>query len=284
MEYTISVIVPAYNEERSIAGTVSRIKKAMEGAGLDYELVVVDDGSKDSTGKILAKAEGIKVITHEVNLGYGASIKDGIRRSGGELIVITDADGTYPVDEIPKLVESMPDYDMVVGVRDKKNVPLVRRPAKLFLSLMANFLSAKRIPDLNSGLRVFRRELAEKFWNLFPDGFSFTTTITMAALTNSYRVKFTPIRYFKREGKSSIHPIRDTVGFFQLIFRLSLYFNPLKVFIPLSLLFFIAAVLRALRDVFSSADQHIGNLAIVLFFMSFQLFFFGLIADIINKK
>ena len=147
---------------------------------------------------------------------------------------------------------------------------------------MASFLAGKYIPDLNSGLRVFRKEIALKYWNLFPQRFSFTSTLTMIGLTKGYDVKFVPIPYYKRKGKSYIRPIKDTSKFFKLIFKLALYFNPVRFFMPLSIFFLLLAVLKGVRDF--AINGYIGNLALVFFFMSFQIIFFGLIAEIISKK
>lgn len=284
MKPKISIVVPVYNEERAIANTISEIHKVMSKVKDKYEVIAVNDGSRDGTSKILSKVKNIVLIDRKVNKGYGASLKEGIKTAQGEYIVITDADGTYPIKDIPKLLKHSKDYDMVVGARSTKNIPFMRKPAKFVINNLANFLSGYRIPDLNSGLRVFRKDLCLKFWKLYPEGFSFTSTITMASLTNGYSVKYIPIDYYKRQGTSSIHPIKDTIGFLSLISRLSLYFNPLKVFLPLSAVFFIFSLARATRDYIVTVDNHIGNLALLLFFMSFQLFFFGLLADIINKK
>ena len=155
--------------------------------------------------------------------------------------MITDADGTYPVEEIPSLLKWTDRYDMVVGARTGEivKIPFLRRPAKWFLRKLASYLAKTKIPDLNSGLRVFKKDIALKYWKLFPDGFSFTSTITMACLTNNYDVKYIPINYYKREGKSTIHPIRDFIGFNNLLLRLVIHFSPLRVFIPFALLLFL---------------------------------------------
>jgi len=284
MKNFVSIVIPVYNEERAIAPTISKIKQVMSTTKWKYEIIAVNDGSRDRSVNILKKISGIKLISHGRNRGYGSSLKTGIRHAESEQILITDADGTYPLETIPRLLEQSAHYDMVIGARDKKKIPLVRRPAKWVIGQFANFLTGHKIPDLNSGLRIFNKELAMQFWSLYPEGFSFTTTITMAFLTSRYEVRFSPITYHERKGRSSIHPIRDTIGFIQLVFRLTLYFNPLKVFLPLAGIFFVLAAARAIRDILVTPEITIGSLAIILFVMSFQLFFFGLIADIINKK
>jgi len=247
----VSVVIPVYNEQESIASTITRVKHVMAKQGMEYEILAINDGSTDKTDKILSGIKGITVVRHDNNKGYGASIKTGMREAKGDYILITDADGTYPIEEIPNLLKHIPRYDMVVGVRDKTGVPFFRRPAKWFINSLANFLTRTKIPDLNSGMRVFKKSVAMDYWKLYPQGFSFTTTSTMAFLTNGYEVKFVPISYFKRQGKSTIHPIKDTVGFIQLVLRLTLHFNPLRFFMPAFLILLVLGIIRAIRDVLS---------------------------------
>ena len=283
MNDLISVVVPVFNEERAVASTIKHLKEVMDKSGYDYEVIAVNDGSKDRSQEILNKINGIKVINHPYNLGYSASLKDGIKHAKGNYILITDADGTYPIKEVPNLLEHIDKYDMVVGERRKENVPLLRRPAKSIISKLANFVSGKKIPDINCGLRIFKKDIALKFWNLFPSGFSFTITITLACLTNEYTVKYVPISYFKRKGKSTIHPIKDFVNFINLIARIVTYFNPFKVFFSVSILLFLIGLL-----VFLYTKFYIGLVAditvIVILLSSLQIFLIGLVADLIAKK
>lgn len=276
------MLIPAYNEERAILDTIKDIKQTLK--GFAYEIIVINDASKDRTGLILKKIQGIRVINHPVNKGYGASLKSGLRVAQGEWIIITDADGTYPVNDIPRLLKHTPRYDMVVGARTGRKTydPFLRRPAKWMLKIVAKIVTGIRIPDLNSGLRVFRKEMALRFWNLFPYGFSFTTTLTVAALANNYNVKYIPINYFKRKGKSSINPIKDFIGFNFLIFRIALYFAPLKFFVPASFLLFLAGVVKGVMDF--SNNSRIGIFAALVVLFSIQIFFFGLLADLVNKR
>jgi glycosyltransferase involved in cell wall biosynthesis len=280
----ISFVIPVYNEEKSISNTIKSLKKMIKTVGLSYEIIIVNDCSTDKTEDILNSLQDVLIINNTKNLGYGASIKKGIRISKSKYIAIVDADGSYPINEFPKLFKYIDSYDMVVASRDKMGIPTIRKPAKWVITCLANYVSSYKIPDLNSGMRVFNKELALKYWNLYPSRFSLTSTITIAFLNRGYEVKYVPTNYYKREGKSSIHPIKDTIRFLNLVFRLALYFNPLKVFLPISILFFSLAVIRALRDIFSTSDLHVGSFAIILFVISFQIFFFGLLADIINKK
>ncbi len=279
-----SVVIPAYNEEDSIGDVLKKLKSIMKDIGKPYEIIVVDDGSTDGTARIIERVKGIMIITHERNRGYGTSMKDGIRKSRGEWIVITDADGTYPIKDIPKLIKYTKSYEMVIGARVSNNVkiPLMRRPAKWILARLSNYITNKKILDLNSGLRVFRKDLAYSFWNLFPEGFSFTTTLTVAALCRGYAVKYVTINYFKRKGKSSIHPIKDFIGFVKLLSKIALYFRPLKIFFPTSLIIFLLGIFRGIRDFYIT--NSLGELSVILVMGSIQVLFFGLLAELIVNR
>jgi len=279
----VSIVVPAFDEEKGIVGVLEELMAVMEARGLPYEILVVDDGSRDGTSEVVRRYP-VSLIQHPFNRGYGAAIKTGIRHAKYELICITDADGTYPADCIPKLLGDMDTCDMVVGARTGGSVavPLIRRPAKWVLNTLANYLTGIRIPDLNSGLRVFRRDVALEFLRICPSGFSFTTTITLSLLTNDYLVKFEPIDYHPRTGRSKIRPLRDTANFLGLIVRTVTYFSPLKVFMPLSLgLMGVGLALLLYRAFFS------GGLAVtivVIFLAALQMAAVGLLADMIDKR
>ncbi|MBA7499047.1 putative glycosyltransferase [subsurface metagenome] len=281
----LSVVIPAYNEEHGISNVLDELQKVMSDIGISYEIVVVDDGSEDNTTEMVRGKKGIILVQHPANKGYGAALKTGIRHSNGEFILITDADGTYPTKEVPKLLEYKDDYDMVVGARinKKAKIPLSRRPAKFFLSKLANYLAETKIPDLNSGMRIFRKETAEQFLNILPSGFSFTATITLAYLSNDYLIKYVPIDYYERKGKSKISPVRDTLGFTSLIIRTITYFNPLKVFLPIGLALFFAAIF-----VFAYSTFVLGRFmdvaTIVLVVASIQIALFGLLADLVVRR
>ena len=279
----ISVIIPAYNEEEGIA----LILKQLQNLDLDGkpEIIVVDDGSTDRTAELLKGfSDEVKVIRHDKNIGYGAAIKTGIQHATNDIIAIIDADGTYSTQEIPKLVKEIKEHDMVVGARigQGASIPIIRRPAKWILNKLANYLTGQKIPDLNSGLRIMRKEVVRSFFNILPDVFSFTTTITLAMLTNSARVKYVPISYHKRAGKSKIRPIKDTLGFLQLIVRTVLYFDPLKVFLPASFIFIGASFLLLIYRILIS--KAFGVTATILFVCGVQILAIGMIADLIDKR
>lgn len=278
----ITFIIPCYNEhEQVLTETVRGLKASLQKTGIDnYEIIIVNDGS-EIFEYLPEPEEFVKVLHHNNNRGYGASLKTGIKHAEYEWIGITDADGTYPNETFDELIQFIPKYDMVIGARQWRDISLVRRFPKRILTFFAGFLSGEPIPDLNSGMRIFRKDLARKFWHLYPDGFSFTSTITMASITNDYKIKFHDIGYSKRIGQSSIQPVKDTIRFFSLVTRLALYFNPKKFFIPLSFVLAILALLRGGRDYLT--EESLGGVSLLLFFMAFQVFFFGLLAEIINK-
>ncbi|MEW6619066.1 MAG: glycosyltransferase family 2 protein [bacterium] len=276
----VSIVIPAYNEEKSIGALIDTLRENMQ--GYEYEIIVVDDASKDKTANI-TQDKGTCLIQLPKNRGYGFAIKTGIKKAKYEIIAIIDADGTYPVSEMPMLINSIGEYDMVVGARKKQKIPLIRRPAKFFLNMLANYLTEAQIPDLNSGMRVFKKDIALKFFNILPDRFSFTITITLAMLTNDYLVKFIPIDYLPREGKSKIRPIRDTYNFILLIIRTVMYFNPLKIFIPLSLTLFLIAMVVFCYSYFV-LDKVMDITVIVILMTCVQILAIGLLADLVDKR
>ncbi len=278
----ITIIIPCYNEAPEIlANTIDEIKIGFADYNFsNYEILVVNDGSKKHTYKKFT-IEKMRWINHEVNKGYGAALKTGISQAKYEWVGITDADGTYPNREFGRLIDNIGNHNMVVGARPWKQISAIRKVPKYILTKFASFLANYNIQDLNSGMRIFQKDLAMKFWGLYPNGFSFTSTITMGCLTSGYSLKYVPIEYSKREGKSHINPIKDTINFFSLVTRLTLYFNPMRVFIPLSMVFMLMAIGRGLRDYYLT--NALGGLTLVLFFMAFQAFFFGLLAEIVVK-
>lgn len=276
----VSVVIPAFNEEEGIVGVIRQIQ-SLPGP---IEMIVVDDGSRDRTAE-RAIAAGARVIRHAGNRGYGASLKTGILVSRGDRIVITDADGTYPNERIPELVSLLDENDMVVAARTGANVaiPVVRRPAKWVLNRLANYLSESKIPDLNSGLRAFRRESLLPFLGILPSGFSFTTTITLAMHVNDRAVVYLPIDYHARHGKSKIRPVQDTANFAALIIRTILYFRPLKIFLPVSGFLFLLAI--AIFVYSWKFTPKIMDASVTITLMTaFQIAMIGLLADLIDKR
>jgi glycosyltransferase involved in cell wall biosynthesis len=276
----VTIVVPAYNEETGIGPVLEELHR------LDpsWEILVVDDGSTDHTAEIAGRS-GARVIRHPGNRGYGSSLKTGIREARAPWVVITDADGTYPNERIPELVRGLETNHMVVGARTGRTVriPLSRRPAKWALSKLANYLSETRIPDLNSGLRAFRKEDVLPFFNILPSGFSFTTTITLAFHVNDRFVRYVPVDYHKRSGRSKIRPLQDTANFAALIMRTILYFRPLKIFLPISAILLVAAAAVFFYSWLWTPKIMDASVVIILM-TAVQMAGIGLLADLIDKR
>lgn len=284
---TVSVIIPCFNEESAIESSIVAISAAV--AGIDkHEIIVVDDGSTDASAAVLAgllpRFPMLRIITHEQNRGYGAALKTGIRRAHGELIAITDADGTYPNERLAELIGLCRDRDMVVGARTGANVTYSRLRAfpKLFLRAWVSWIAKRRVPDINSGMRVFRRDVVSKFFGILPDSFSFTITITLAMLTTSHLVDFVPIDYAARVGNSKIKPIRDTLRFIKIILRTGIYFAPVRAFMPLVAVFAALTAISLGYDVFVLRD--LTERSMLVFLATVNTGLFMLLADMIDRR
>lgn len=281
-----AVVIPVYNECRAIEDTVSRVQEICASvAGYSFEIICINDGSTDGTGDLLARMQGVTVITHDVNRGYGAALRTGLDYCSQEWIFITDADGTYPLPDLPKLLDcASGGVDMVVGNRVGSGLSATpfHRLARWILRKMVHGLTGVMVPDLNSGMRVFRRSLYAEFRHLLPMGFSFTTTLTVASLYSGRKVRYEPINYERRIGKSNIKPVKDFLGFAMLIVRLASYFDPLRFFLPAAFTLAGLGVLRAIRDVI--VVNQFGALSVILMLTAFQVFVLGVIADVIVRR
>jgi len=233
----VSVIIPAYNEAGAVGDTVKRVKRAFAETDHEYEIIVVDDGSSDRTAAEAEEA-GAVVLRHPRNIGYGNAIMTGVGQASLDLIALTDADGTYPVDELPSMVDELEDsgVDMLVGARRGRHYrgQPMKAVARLFFKFLAEFTTGTKIPDINSGLRVFRRALVERYSPVLCGGFSFTTTITVIAILTHHFVAYRPVSYFKRLGSSKVHYFRDTLRAAQILTMTILIFNPIKLYILLA--------------------------------------------------
>ena len=276
----LSVVIPAYNEEGAIRATVEDVRGHLDPTGIDYEIIVVDDGSSDRTREE-ALASGATVDWNDVNSGYGATLKRGIRQTRYDYVAILDADGTYPARYLPRMLELCRTQDMVVGDRGAamKNVPLIRRPAKWVLNSLASFLAERRLNDLNSGLRVFRKSELVPFLPLLPQNFSFTTTITLCMSCNGKRMIYTPIEYGRRIGKSKIRPV-DFLNFIILVLRVIVLFNPLRIFIPLGLGLIVLGIAKLIYDI---AIGNLSETTVFAFLAAIMIWSLGLIADMISR-
>lgn len=277
---SLSIVIPAYNEEGAVKATIENVRAAMDPLGIPYEVIVVDDGSEDDTLEI-ARQTGVIVDSNQVNTGYGAALKRGVKRAQYEYVAIIDADGTYPPHYLPEMLAMCRDQDMVVGDRGAgmKNVPWIRKPAKWVLNTFASFLAERKLNDLNSGLRVFRKSELVPFIPLLPQKFSFTTTITLCMSCNGKRMIYTPIQYGKRVGKSKIRPV-DFINFIILVLRMTVLFNPLRVFIPLGLALMALGCLKLVYDIWM---DNLSETTIFAFLSAIMIWSLGLIADMISR-
>ena len=293
----LSVIIPARNEEAAIGQTIESIIANLKSALIEYEIIVINDGSADLTGKIadsFKKQDMVRVIHHPQPGGYGHSLKAGILQAGFDLIAITDADGTYPHDKLPDLYKVIVEdgYDMVVGARTGPEYrgTFLKMPARWVFLWLSEYATGQKIDDINSGLRIFKKEIALQYRHTISNGFSFTTTITLAALLNGYFVKYVPIAYYKRIGKSHIRYWRDTLRSLQIIVQNILYYNPLKLFLLLVNFMLGTSIVAFLMFLFISSTKlsvFFGNLAAFCFAAAFIIAAIGLNTDLnrsINLK
>ena len=282
-----TLIIPCFNEVHAIAATLRTLDKMLgEEFGADvFEIIVVDDGSTDGSGDIIEgtarELSCVRIIRHARNRGYGASLKSGVRAARGRRIAITDADGTYPHNRMVDLLSTP--GTMVVGARigEGVNYSQIRAIPKIFLRRYAQWVTREEIPDINSGMRVFDRDLALRHIHILPSGFSFTTTITMAALMEEQDVVFMPISYSKRIGSSKIAPIRDTLRFISLIVRTGMYFAPLRILSPLILVSWLLLTGSAIYDF---TRWNLTDLTVSLLIVALNLSVLALVADMTRRR
>jgi glycosyltransferase involved in cell wall biosynthesis len=271
----VSVLIPAYNEEDSIRGLLEEVRAA----GSWLEVVVVDDGSTDRTGEV-AQAAGARVIRHPYNKGNGAAVKTAVREARGEFLLLMDADGQHSPEDIGKLLDRLDEYDLVVGARAfGSQANLARGVGNAALARFASFLVGFPIPDLTSGFRAARRNLLREFLHLFPNGFSYPTTSTLAFLKAGYNVTFASINGRKRsaDSQSKMHPWREGVRFVVIIMRMVTLFSPLRIFFPTSALFFLLGFGYLVYTI--ATEMHVTNTSVLLITASAVLFLFGLLSE-----
>ena len=270
----LSIIIPARNEAAIIGDVVASVRQHYPQA----EILVVNDGSEDETGARAAES-GAKVVTHPVSLGNGAAIKNGARAAQGDIFVMMDGDGQHKAEDIHLLLDKLDEgYDMAIGARDSgSHADVGRLAANGLYNVFASLISGHRILDLTSGFRAVRGELFKKFLYLLPNGFSYPTTITMAFLRSGYPVTFLPIKAEKRTGKSHIRPIRDGLRFLAIIFKIATLYAPLKVFLPISGLFFVSGLGYYGYTYFTMG--RFTNMSMLIFSASVIVFLIGLISE-----
>lgn len=284
MNMKFSIIIPVYNEEKAVKDVLEELKTYLNEKKYQIEIIVVNDGSTDQTNEILKSINNIKLINHPYNKGYGAAIKTGVKRARYDWILCYDSDGQHQPEYIEKLIKYMKEYDMVIGARQDYQGPIMRQPGKRLLRHLAQYLIQHKIPDLNSGFRLIKKSVFNKFTHLFPNGFSISTTITLAFFKQGFNVKYTPITIRKREGKSYV-TIQDGFKTIMLILRIIILFSPLRVFLPVSCSILGLSFISLGLDIFLFSQQgkpNIGDTAILLFVSSLFFFFFGLLTDQIS--
>jgi glycosyltransferase involved in cell wall biosynthesis len=276
----VAIVIPAFNETASVGPTVDRVRAAMATTRRTNEVIVVDDGSTDRTADE-AERHGARVIRVPDNRGYGAALKTGILASRSEYVLIVDADGTYPPEMMPTLMAAMDSVDMVVGARasDDRSIPRRRRLAKWFLRVLASYLTKRRIPDLNSGLRLMRRSTLMRFFHILPSGFSFTTTITLALLCNDPPVAYVPVSCGPRTGASKLKA-KEFTNFLMLVLRTVVLFNPLRVFLPIGSLLFVVGLTKLAYDLYL---WNLSDTAVMSFLAALIVWSVGLLADMIAR-
>ncbi len=279
----LTVIIPAYNEEQGIGQTLDMLIPVIKSN--NFQLIVVNDGSVDGTENII-KEKGVFLISHPYNKGYGSALKTGIMAANSPYIALYDADGQHNPQDLLNLWNNKENYDMLIGMRGKdSHQEWIRKPGKWVIQKTANFLTGRKIPDLNSGLRIIKRERLIDKMHLFSETFSFSTTSTVAFMSLGYFVDYYPIKVNKRFGKSTIKQLKHGPSTLLLILRMVILYNPLKVFLPVSIIMFIIGILWGVYGYI--IFKRFPNSATLLTLMGVLFFFIGLISDQIstlNKK
>ena len=283
-ELDVSVVLPVYNEVGHVLEEVNRIRAALQASPYSFEIIAVDDCSTDGSLQVLEGIDDIRVIRSAKNRGSGAVRRTGTRAARGRVVVWTDADMSYPNEEIPRLVKELEGYDQVVGARtsEQGRARVFRVPAKWSIRKLASYLTDTKIPDLNSGLRAFRRDVGLQYVHMLPSGFSCVTTLTMTFLANGYSVKYVPIDYSPRAGYSKFHWWTDTRRYFVQVLRMVLTYDPLRIFVPASLVLGVPGVGKLVYDLVTK-DLRIATNTLLLLFAALQVLVIGLLADLVVR-
>lgn len=268
----VSVVIPAMNEEASIAAVVSAVRETLR----PLEVIVVDDGSGDETGARAAGA-GARIVRHPYNKGNGAAVKTGIREARGEVVLLMDADGQHDPKDAERLIEALAENEMVIGARSARDQAWLRALGNACFQWLASWLTGRAIPDLTSGFRVARRERLLSILHLLPNGFSYPTTSCLAFLKAGYSVAFVPIHAHRRVGVSKIRVVRDGVLFMLIILKIVTLYSPLKIFFPISAASFLLGIAYAVWNVVEFGKIPMG--AALLIQLAIVVFLFGLISE-----
>lgn len=270
----ISIVIPVFNEAENLPGLLGKVRAL----GLsDVEIIVVDDGSTDGSADIALKA-GANVIRHPYNIGNGAAIKNGIRAARGRLIIFIDGDGQHQPEDIPKLIAESANYHMVVGARATgSKLRFHRYAANLLYNRLAAYVAKFNVQDLTSGFRVLSRRDALRFIDLLPNTFSYPTTLTLAFLRSGLTIKYVPIQSLYRSGQSKISLISDGIRFLLIITKIATLFSPLRVFLPVSLFFFVAGLGNYLYTFMSQG--RFTNMTVFMWTTAVIIFMLGLVSE-----
>lgn len=274
----VSVIVPAYHEAQVIGDVINRAHQVMEKLGIAYEIIVIDDGSQDETAKRAHEA-GARVISHPYNIGMGAAIKTGIRNARGQVLVMLDADGQHAPEDIPRLLEKLRSYEMVVGARTRESDTNLHRDfANQVYNWLATYVSGHKIEDLTSGFRAIRAQTARRFVYLLPNTFSSAATITLAIVRSGLSLTYVPIKTTRRVGRSKIKLFRDGPRFLLIILKIATFFSPFKVFLPTSLFMFLLGFGYGLFRMLVLRTNY-GSTSAMLMTVSVVVFMVGLVSE-----
>lgn len=278
----VSVIIPVYRERNGIAGLVEKTRRVMEALGKTFEILVVDDGSNDGTGQEAEKA-GALVFSHPYNIGNGAAIKTGIRRSRGKVLVMMDGDAQHDPEDIAPLLALAGHYDMAVGARNNKSETSFHRDiANHIYNWFASYICGRKIKDLTSGFRAVKAYIARDFLHLLPNTFSYPTTITLAVVRSGHSLIYVPIKTSRRIGKSKIRLLRDGSRFFFIILRIATLFSPMKVFLPVSALMFLTGLGYGLVRILFFGGRY-GPTSAMLMTMAVVVFMVGLVSEQVTQ-
>ena len=272
----VTIVIPAFNEAACIGDVLSQIMAALPAC----EVIVVDDGSTDRTAAVAAE-NGVRVLRHDRCRGYGAALRTGVNAAAGTFVLFCDADGQHGVADVSGLITAWDGHDLLIGTRDNRShVPLSRRPGKVILRHFADYLAGERIPDINSGLRLVRKDILQRYLHLMPQGFSFSTTTTFAFLKTNRRIGWVPIHTHPRQGApSTVRQIKHGPQTLMLILRLSVLFEPLRIFLTVACVLAVATVTSLTFDLLHSWEDGVGDTTVILSVATLIVFMFGLLCD-----
>ena len=276
-----SIIIPAYNEEKNVGRVIHGIKEALQGTA-EYEIIVVDDGSRDSTATI-AERNGVKVVRHAFNMGYGAALKSGIRAAKYQNVVFFDGDDSFYPSDILKLLEYGDEFDMVIGARtNKEGEPWSRAFLRWVFTRFSSFLVGRKFRDVNSGFRLVKKDLVVKLLSMLPEKFSITTNLSILLYKEGCGIVEVPVSVKRQSNSNKLKLIRDGLGFPYLALRMSMYYDPFKIFSPTAFILLTLGFAKSIHDLLTM--RSIADSSILIFLSGIQLLVLALLGDLITKS